>query len=275
MIADLHCHSTVSDGAFTPTDVVKLAKKNKVDLLALTDHDMIDGISEAKAQAVKSKMHFLSGVEISVQWKSYKIHMVGLGFDHKDTTLQHGLSEIIKNRQKRAAKIAEKIEKLGCKNVLEQVQKLAGNKNISRVHFALFLIQENKCHSINEAFDKFLGEGKRCYVGLSSINLPTAIMWIKNSGGKTVIAHPLRYKMTKTKLRELCADFKSMKGDGIEVISGRMNENEIRKTTNLCLDFNFKASIGSDFHNDKNNIIYLGMNKELPKKLNPIYCDML
>ncbi|RLA08481.1 MAG: phosphatase [Gammaproteobacteria bacterium] len=275
MIADLHCHSNISDGILSPTELVQVAKKNSIDLLSLTDHDSVDGLKEAKKIADKLNIQFLTGIEISTIWQKKPIHIVGLNFNPDDRIMQEGLKKLINSRQNRAIKIAKKIENLGLSGVLERVSILAGNKNISRTHFATYLIEQKKCNTMQEAFDKYLADNKRCCVPLLSVDLSDAVGWIKNAGGVAVVAHPMRYKMTMSWLNHLCQDFKNLGGDGIEVISGRTNEQDIKTATNLCVDYDFKASIGSDFHNPKNKFVYLGMNKKLPKKLTPIWQDML
>src|SRR5210317_73838 len=141
LIYDLHCHSTASDGSLTPTELVALACKNNVDVLALTDHDVTNGIKEAASQSEGRGLKFIPGIEISVTWRHQTIHIVALGIDPDNQVLQQGLESIVDFRKIRAEKIAEGLEKKGIEGALQGAQKFAGGEILSRTHFAHFLVE--------------------------------------------------------------------------------------------------------------------------------------
>ena len=160
---DLHCHSTVSDGMLSPTEVVRLAHQNGCTLLALTDHDHTGGIAEARAEADKLGLRFVNGVEISVTWRGRTIHVVGLDFDEQDKNLQNLLAQVRQGRLKRLEAIAAKLEKKGIGGAYDGALALAANKEmVSRTHIAEFLIQAGHVKNKQQAFTKYLGDGKSC-----------------------------------------------------------------------------------------------------------------
>ena len=158
---DLHCHSTVSDGMLSPAEVVRLAHQNGCTLLALTDHDHTGGIAEARAEADRLGLRLINGVEISVTWRGRTIHVVGLDFDEQDENLQNLLAQVRKGRLKRLEAIAEKLEKKGIGGAYEGALALAANKEmVSRTHIAEFLIKNGYVKNKQQAFIKYLGDGK-------------------------------------------------------------------------------------------------------------------
>ena len=163
---DLHCHSTVSDGALTPAEVVRLAHANGCTLLALTDHDHTGGLAEARAEAEALGIRFINGVEISVTWRKRTIHIVGLDFDEHHAPLQNLLSEVRKGRLKRLEAIAAKLEKKkGIFGAYEGALERAANPEmVSRTHIASFLLDNGHVRNKQQAFTKYLGEGKPCSV---------------------------------------------------------------------------------------------------------------
>ena len=152
---DLHCHSTVSDGMLSPTEVVRLARQNGCTLLALTDHDHTGGLAEARAEADTLGLPFVNGVEISVTWRGRTIHVVGLDFDEHNEALQNLLAEVRKGRLKRLEAIAAKLEKKGITGAYEGALALAANKEMaSRTHIAdsssaKVMLKTNSRHLLN------------------------------------------------------------------------------------------------------------------------------
>ena len=162
---DLHCHSTVSDGMLSPAEVVRLAHQNGCTLLALTDHDHTGGIAEARAEADKLGLRFVNGVEISVTWRGRTIHVVGLDFDEQNENLQNLLAQVRQGRLKRLEAIAAKLEKKGIGGAYDGALALAANKEmVSRTHVAEFLIRAGHVKNKQQAFTKYLGDGKSCAV---------------------------------------------------------------------------------------------------------------
>ena len=270
---DLHCHSTYSDGALSVKDVLDMVHVNGGKYIALTDHDSVDGIKEAREYAKALGLHFISGVEISVTWHGTLIHIVGLNIDETNPVLTENLMKLRANRFLRGQKIAEKLEKLGIHGALEGALQFCQNKdNLSRTHFSRFLVQ-NEYANPGKAFDKFLAPGKPAYVQQTWASLQDAVNWIKNSGGIAVIAHPSRYKLTRTKLVKLIGEFKSYGGEGIEVISSSHSITDSQNIATLARVHGLLCSIGSDFHNLNESYckITVGLNYPLPIGCNPVY----
>lgn len=268
---DLHCHSTASDGALSPTDLVKRAAENGVTILAITDHDTTSGIFEAQTCANLLGITLINGIEISAQWEKLGIHIVGLNIDPENSTLQNVIAQLHIMRTERAEKISQKLAKKGISNALESVQKVASNEMITRVHFANFLVSQAYVSSISEAFDRYLGDGKVAYVSTVWTPLETAVQAIRTAGGVAVLAHPLRYKLTATRLKKLLSVFKNAGGQGIEVVTGRYNPDEMRVLANYAMQFELAGSMGSDFHSPINQWLELGKLAPLPEKIKPIW----
>lgn len=270
---DLHCHSTVSDGMLSPTEVVRLARQNGCILLALTDHDHTGGLAEARAEADTLGLLFVNGVEISVTWRGRTIHVVGLDFDEHNEALQNLLAEVRKGRLKRLEAIAAKLEKKGITGAYEGALALAANKEMaSRTHIAEFLIREGHVKNKQQAFTKYLGDGKSCSVRHEWATLEDCVAAITGAGGMAIIAHPMRYELSATAKRNLFQEFKNLGGAGIEVHSGNCCKNDRLNYALLADLFDFLASAGSDFHrpNDFSGGI-LGACPDLPEQCRPVW----
>lgn len=270
---DLHCHSTVSDGMLAPAEVVRLAHANGCTLLSLTDHDHTGGLSEARAQANVLGLRFVNGVEISVTWRGRTIHIVGLDFDERDDTLQTLLAGVRQGRLKRLEAIAGKLAKKGIDGAYEGALALAANPEmVSRTHVAEFLINGGHVRNKQQAFTKYLGDGKSCAVKHEWADLSDCVRAINGAGGLAVIAHPMRYGFSATAKRNLFEEFKSLGGAGIEVHSGNCSKNDRLNYALLAERFGLLASAGSDFHRqgDFSGGI-LGACPELPESCRPVW----
>ncbi|TCP92220.1 hypothetical protein EDC44_12420 [Cricetibacter osteomyelitidis] len=244
---DLHCHSTASDGVLSPTEVVQRANEQGVNVLALTDHDTISGITEARAEAERLNMQLISGVEISTQWENRGIHIVGLSFDENSPEMRALLANQAELRQQRAVEIGRKLEKANVPNAYEGAKSLA-NGEVTRAHYARYLVQIGKVSSEQQAFKRYLSQGKPCYVKSQWCDIPTAIQTIHAAGGIAVLAHPLRYTLTAKWIRRLIADFKCWQGDGLEVAGCGQSPDQRQLLARWANEFELKGSVGSDFH---------------------------
>lgn len=244
-IADLHSHSYYSDGLLSPTDLVHRAQDKGVTHLALTDHDTVAGIIEAK-QAV-TKLILTPGIELSCLWRHQLIHIVGLNVDIDNSQLNKVIEYNQEQRNLRAISISKKMQKCGVDNALSRIENHEG-MSVGRLHFAKILKDENLVSNTKQAFNQFLGRGKRCYVPVDWISLEQAVNAIKAAGGLSVIAHPRRYQFTFTKLRMLAAEFKELGGDGIEVATASHNKDDSLLVASIAKELNLLASQGSDFH---------------------------
>ncbi len=268
---DLHCHSTASDGSMTPTEVILRAKKNGVTTLALTDHDTINGQQEAIKAAADNAINLIPGIEISTTWENKCFHIVGLGIDIKNPVLTAGIAELQSIRSERAQTIAKKLEKRKVTGAYEAVIKVANGGMITRLHFANFLVANNYVSTTQQAFDKYLGKGKPAFVSTVWAELQTAIDWINQAGGVAIVAHPLRYKITASWMRRFLTFFKESGGSGIEVVTGRSNPDEIRRSLLYAKQFELMASVGSDFHTPDNQWVDLGRLAPLPASIRPVW----
>ena len=272
---DLHSHSIYSDGILTPTELVIRAVEKGVNVLALTDHDTLEGIPEAQKQAKISGIDIVVGTEISVTWKGRLIHIVALGVDSKNIPLQDGLKYNRSLREERSIKMARKLEKAGIENVLEGTKKYVKTGSITRTHFARFLVEKGHAKSVDDVFKKFIVPGKPGFVKMEWVDMEQAIKWIVDAGGIAVIAHPGRYKMTRAWLGRLIEDFKLWGGKGIEVAFSTANKDEVNKFAEFSKRYDLMASCGSDFHDPKNHWLELGMHKNLPQGLEPVWSKRL
>ena len=270
--ADLHCHSTVSDGTLQPEALAARAKANGVELWALTDHDEIGGQHRARAAASALGLPYLTGVEISVTFADTTVHIVGLGFDADDAALKTGLSATRGGRRERAMEMSDGLAKVGVHGAYEGALKYVGNPElISRTHFARYLVESKVCSDTSEVFRKFLVEGKPGFVPHRWATLRNAVTWIVDAGGIAVIAHPARYKFSANEEYALFSEFKAHGGRGVEVVTGSHSSADAVRYTETAMEFDLLASRGSDFHSPNESHIDLGTLPPLPEKLTPVW----
>jgi 3',5'-nucleoside bisphosphate phosphatase len=270
--ADLHCHSTVSDGSFAPADVARRAHEHGVTLWALTDHDEVGGQAEARKTAQALGMNYLCGVEISVTWASRTVHVVGLHIDPACEALVEGLERTRNGRQARAEAMGEQLDALGIPDTYEAALKLASNADmISRTHFARCLVENGHCKSTQDAFDRYLADGKPGYVAHRWSKLADAVKWIQLAGGEAIIAHPGRYDYTPLEFDALFGEFIDLGGKAIEVITGSHTPDQYREYADVARRFGFEASRGSDFHAAGEGRVELGSLPPLPSDLKPVW----
>jgi predicted metal-dependent phosphoesterase TrpH len=270
-LIDLHTHSTASDGELSPTELVQLAAKNNIKTLALTDHDSVSGLAEARTAAAKHDITLINGIELSTRWDNKTIHIVGLNIDADNTAMIDSTIHLNQVREERAMNIGKKLAKVGINNAYENAKELAGEGTVTRQHFAQFLVNNGNAKSFSDVFKRYMIKGKPGYVSVAWPGLNETIKNIHSAGGVTVIAHPLSYKMTATKLRKLITEFKSLGGEAIEVVTGNNNTNEITTVTNYAKRYDIAASLGSDYHNDKSPWSKLGNLIALPQDLTPVW----
>ena len=264
MKADLHNHSYFSDGVLSPTEVVKLASQAECDLFSLTDHDTTDGIAEAQLEADKLNLNLVNGVEISALWRNMAIHILGLGIDINNDILQAGLEHNQKLRKERAEKIALGLWRSGIKDALEKTQSFSKTDMLTRTHFAQMLISEGYCKDIKAVFRRYLTGKKPGGIGVEWREFDEIVHWIHAAGGKALIAHPFRYRMTHTKIKTMLNDFKCVQGDGIEVVTGTSSDEEIQLGNQWAGKYNLLATCGSDFHGWPNQRVRIGNLRALP-----------
>jgi predicted metal-dependent phosphoesterase TrpH len=269
---DLHTHSSYSDGELAPRELVINAAAAGITVLALTDHDTIDGINEAETQANSSGIQLIPGVELSTNWRETSIHVLGLVLDIHCSVLQCGLLEQQAVRRIRAQKIAACFAKLGMQDICQIIGTYPATQLLSRAHFADALVKQGYVKDYKHAFKHYLGRGKPAYIHAEWASFETVMMWIKEAGGIAVLAHPTRYQLTRTKLRELVADFYRLGGTALEVLTSRTQEDEIQLIGELGREYGLLASVGSDYHGPS-TWVKLGCLPKLPVQYKPIWSE--
>ena len=273
---DLHCHSTISDGVLAPAEVALRAKTNGVDVWALTDHDEISGIAQARSAALDIGLSYVTGVEISITWANKTIHIVGLNIDETNENLVRGLAMTRSGRERRAEDMAAGLAKVGIPNTFEGALKYVGNPDlISRSHFARYLVEIGAAETVNDVFKRYLIEGKPGYVPHRWATLAEAINWIQGAGGVAVVAHPGRYDLSPIAFDAFFGEFKSYGGNAIEVVTGSHTVDQYDEYTKIAQRHGFMASRGSDFHAPDPAGIDLGQLPSLSASLKPVWSSWM
>ncbi|MEM8563141.1 MAG: PHP domain-containing protein [Pseudomonadota bacterium] len=255
MLIDFHTHTSASDGALSPLELLKLARARGVGMLAITDHDTVQGYLSAAREldrhaSIQSDLLLVPGVELSCRWSATTVHIVGLGFDCSHDAMLSGLSTLAVARKERSETIASRLEKLGFAGALSGASVLAGDGQLGRPHFADWMVAEGHVKDHATAFDRFLGQGKTGDVKAYWPELKQVVSWIVAAGGVAVLAHPLKYRFTRMKLRRMLTDFVAAGGGAIELTSGRQGLEQITQLRRLAAEFKLEVSVGSDYHRD-------------------------
>ncbi len=272
-LIDLHCHSTVSDGVLTPTEIVNHAAEKGVRVLALTDHDDVAGLATARAVADAHGMQFINGVEISVTWRHRTLHIVGLKINPEYAPLVEGLANIRAGRHTRAEGMAQALEKVGIHGALEGAYEYSKGGIISRTHFARFLIEKGYAKDTKAVFKRYLVKGKPGYVEHQWASLEDAMAWILGSGGVAVIAHPGRYDLGRVTMLELMHEFRALGGAAIEVVTGSHTVDQYQEFAKVAKSFDLASSMGSDYHGKGQTYIEMGRLPSLPSHCVPVWRD--
>ncbi|MFT4058258.1 MAG: PHP domain-containing protein [Legionella sp.] len=267
---DLHCHSYFSDGTLSPQELIKKAKQLQIRCLSLTDHDTVAGYPDLLTAAASTSIRIINGIELSTRWKKHDFHILGYQIKHTEHLFAL-IQRQVQSRINRAKQIGEALEQFGVVDAYTKACALAGHERAARPHFAQVLVNESKARDQQSAFKQYLVRGRKAYIPTPWISVQEAVEAIVANGGQAVIAHPLKYGLTRSKLHELINEFKEAGGVGIEVVSGDMNVMEINEMAGVSLRFNLLASSGSDFHSDAISRTNLGAQKQLPVNCVPIW----
>jgi hypothetical protein len=271
--ADLHCHSYFSDGECAPAEILQMALERQVDILALTDHDTLEGYKELAVLAKDSPIKIIPGIECSVTWQRMELHVIALNINPMDLNLNAYLKRQAEKRTERALNIVQALNQLGIALELNDVIKIAGHDNLSRTHFAKYLVQNNIVPDNASAFKRYLGSRAKAYVPSQWTSLEETIPIIEKAGGIAILAHPTHYQLSTAQLKGLLKHFKTIGGRGVEVISGIMNQKDMRRLIKLANQFNLSLSSGSDFHRLIPYRAKIGGQTEFPKDCIPIWLD--
>ncbi len=277
-IPDLHTHSTASDGTLSPCELIERAATAGVCVLALTDHDTTDGLAEARTAASSRGIRLVDGVEVSVTWGGRTIHVVGLNVDPDHTGLRQGLAGLVDLRHWRAEEIGRRLAQKGVEGAYLGAKRLSSGRLIGRAHFARFLVERRLAANERDCFRHFLVSGKPGHVPGDWASLEAAVGWIRAAGGQAVIAHPARYKLTRTRLLRLLGEFRELGGAGLEVVCGSHSRDDALNFARHAREQRLLASAGSDYHGPRLSLsshpwIGLGRLPPLPDGCSPIWGD--
>ncbi len=262
---DLHTHSNISDGTFSPQQLVEAAVEKLVHTLALTDHDTMDGLVLAEEAAKNHEIKIISGVEISSQWsrpatkKNYGVHIVALNMQNPEP-LQKALNQQKKIRAERSKQICDLLVPLIGEDIYIDVLAKVDNisDRVTRTHIAKTLVEKGIVNRAQQAFDKYIKEGKKAYVKFDGLSLEDTIHVIHESGGFAVLAHPTKYDLSATNIRYLIEIFAKFGGDAVELPPAIEPSSTRQMVDRMITEYDLKVSIGSDFHGDHMPWIKLG-----------------
>lgn len=268
---DLHLHSCASDGVLDPAALVAHAAGRGVRLMALTDHDTVAGLEEAQAAARRQGVALVAGVELSVDWRGWTLHVLGLAIDPCATALVRGLYRLQDLRESRAELIALRLSAAGApgREALAAIRE--STRLPTRTHFARALVAFGAAPDLAGAFDRWLARGRAGYVAAEWPALAEATGWVAAAGGKAVIAHPMRYPLSVGARRELCSDFVSAGGHGIEVVTGGGGTRDRDQAISLAVRSGLEGSVGSDFHDPAIPWNPPGRLAKLPGSVRPVW----
>ncbi|SJL82955.1 RNase RNM [Vibrio palustris] len=272
MKIDLHSHTTASDGRLTYDALIERSREFDIDVLAITDHDSVDSLKPAQ-DYIEEKgypMTLIPGIELSTVWQNKDIHIVGLNIDPQNPQLTRLITEQKARRRARAELIGERLEKVTRPGILEEVQALAGEAEVTRAHFAKWLVDNGYAKTMQKVFKSYMTRNNPGYVPPNWCTIPEAIEAIHAAGGQAVLAHPARYQLTTKWVKRMLETFAQAGGDAMEVAQPQQAPQEKRTLGDYAIQYNLLASQGSDFHYPS-PWMELGRNLWLPKGVTPIW----
>ncbi|MCG6356388.1 PHP domain-containing protein [Vibrio alginolyticus] len=274
MRIDLHSHTTASDGRLEPKDLVERALSFDIEVLAITDHDTVDGLALAKQYVQDNNLpiKIINGIEISTVWQNKDIHIVGLNIDPENEQLSALIEQQKQHRLTRSELIAERLQKATRVGVLEEVRQIAGDAPVTRAHFAKWLVDNGYAKTMQMVFKKYLTRNNPGYVPPNWCSMKDAVDAIHAAGGMAVLAHPGRYKLTAKWIKRLLAAFVEAGGDAMEVAQPQQAQQERRNLADYAIQYKLLASQGSDFHYPS-PWMELGRNLWLPAGVEPVWKD--
>lgn len=247
---DLHTHSTCSDGVLSPSELVKHAFSKNIKVLALTDHDTIEGLSEAKIQSEELGITFVPGVELNIDWPKGEFHLLGLGLKNPSEQLLKILNDLQKDRDSRNAQIIEKMKEAGFDADLKEIQSKFKTCCLGRPHFAAYMVEKKIVKTRQQAFDKYIGKNCPWYIPRLGANLDDSIQAIKNSGGIPVMAHPLSIYVSWGKIFPVMQDLKERGIVGLEAYHPGARVGSCIRLEELARELGFIVTAGSDYHGE-------------------------
>ncbi len=247
-IVDLHVHSNKSDGSLSPTQLVDYAVEKGLSAFALTDHDTTDGIEEALNVAKGKNIEVIPGIEFSTEYEGQDIHIVGLYIDYKSDFFKRRLVNFVNGRMIRNKEMCRRLTEHGIPVTYEEMLAEFPDCVITRSHYARFMLNHGYVKSLKEAFERYIGDNRPCFVPRKKITPMRAVEIILKAGGFPILAHPLLYHMGKSRLEKLVALLKDMGLQGLEAVYCTYTASDEREMRALAAKYDLCISGGSDFH---------------------------
>lgn len=248
-VVDLHTHTTHSDGSASPLELVERAHSKGARAIAITDHDTVSALAQARAAADRVGVEFVAGIELSAEYSPGTMHILGYFIDDQSAALNEQLAVLKSAREKRNPEIARRLQSLGCEIGYEEVVQVAGNKVVGRPHFARLLVERGYVASIQEAFDKLLKKGAPAYVEKARLSPADSIDLIHSAGGVAVLAHPYQLKLPSYEATsELIGELAALGLDGVEAIYSRHSPAERSTYSEIAARHKLLVTGGSDYH---------------------------
>lgn len=248
---DLHVHTTASDGQYTPTQIIEKAISKKLKAIAITDHDTVAGIEEAKTAAKDTDIILVPGIELNINGSPGEFHLLGLGLKQISPSMNTVLKNVIQNRKTRNENIIQKMKDDGIDINIEELYQEFPNTIIGRPHFAAILQKKGIVKTRQQAFDQYLARGRKWYCEKIGTNLDEAIVAITESGGIPVLAHPMSLYLSWGKMPEIFQDFHERGILGMEAFHPGARVTECLRLEELGRKLGFFITAGSDFHGEK------------------------
>ena len=228
---------------------------------ALTDHDTVDGVSEALAAGKASDLEVIPGVELSTEYHGTEIHVVGLFIDPANTELQAELAKFRDNRDNRNLKMVEKLQEEGFQITAEDLYRLNPDTVVARPHIARYLVDSGQVKDLKTVFDKYIGDGCKCYVDRYKITPMQSVALIHQAGGLAILAHPCLYKMKRAELTAMIEELVNAGLNGIEAVYSCNQGSDEKDFREMAEKYQLLLSGGSDFHGANKPYIHLGTGK--------------
>lgn len=249
---DLHVHSNKSDGTFSPRELVDYAHQKGLNAFALTDHDTIDGVNEAKEYAKVNypELEVIPGVELSTEYNGRDVHIVGLYINVNSPTLTEHLQQFIDSRELRNEKMCALLRDHGFDITYDALKEAFPGAIITRAHYARYMLNKGYIKSIKEAFERYVGDHCPCFVPREKVTPSQAVNLITEAGGVPVLAHPILYGFGNEQLDLLVSTLKEQGLVGIEAIYSTYTPADERQIRSLAEKYNLLLSGGSDFHGE-------------------------
>ena len=248
---DLHVHTTASDGQYTPAQIIQKAAEKNIKTVAITDHDTIAGLEEAKQAGRSLGVTVVPGIELNITFPTGEFHLLGLGIKTPSKSLVNIVETVIKNRNERNQQIIQKMNEDGVPLTVEELQADFPNTVIGRPHFAAELVKHGVVKTRQQAFDQYLARGRKWYVPRVCTNLDEAIVAIRESGAVPVVAHPMSLYLSWGRLPDFLTDCYEKGVVGIEAFHPGARVTECLRLEELGRKIGFIITAGSDFHGEK------------------------